>query len=227
MKIFVTGATGATTDTRKIARTPIIEMTRSLVQDLRYLGHDVEWGPVDGADIPDCDLMISTPCPLFSPFVPWAMAATYGMALAWKRGIPTVVYFDDWQFPWVWYNYDKFWHDPLKQLHKTRGDFPMYAGDHEAMAKHADLLGEYAHAFATNDPALWDTSIAYASKFKGWGDIQIFRDIVGQQDFHSFDPSPLVYEYVDFSNRPTGDRYRRWMHAGLKTLAAVERRPPA
>lgn len=217
MKIFVTGSTGMTTGTRKHVPMPIIDMTQSMVQDLRELGHDVTWEPVLTDDIPQCDLMVATLNPIFTPFVPFAISASFGLALAWERGIPTVFYFDDWQFPYVWSSYSKWAENIEKQMRKTRSGFNMYLGDVDAMLQRQDLLQEWAFAFANNDPKLWDTSLAIASKFRGWGDIQIFRDIVGQESFISFDPTPLVYEYVEFSCPIPERRHRRWMHAGLKT----------
>jgi len=227
MKIFLTGSTPQQANMMKRAvAVDRLNMPAHIYSALIEMGHEVEWRAAEAGKFPDCDLIWTTLFPPCTMVAPYAMANSWLIHEAVTRGVPVVMFFDDWQYSSVWNQYKTMSNTGKRQITKTLSGQYLYRGDIDALMSVSDQIMEFTRWFWRNDPALRDKTALVVPKFHGWGDhAELERAVVPRAgdptvptvSLLTLDPTPMIYRCIDFDRPLPDDRERHWMIATFFT----------
>jgi hypothetical protein len=215
MRLLMTGFTKQACNDTKRKRVERIEPNTEMAGLLRNYGWDVTQRPVvPGEDLSDFDAVwVSIGSPPGSTGAKHAPGGLWTLNYASERGIPTVIYVEDWDGNKLRNGFRYFAKTGVRQLAKMMGCEPLYLNT-DAAIRHGDEIIAMAHQVIDAGSPLWQRAVLATWQFQGLGDSDLLRRSFVGVPFMGIDPSPLIMPIAK-GVVPNGIRERQWILAAL------------
>lgn len=216
MTILLTGATKVQLDMVKVRRRVQIGMIPSLMYEQLKTFGEVERRPVEiGEDLSKYEGVVVCLSPLSSLKAQYGLGMTWAMLDAYRRGIPLVVHFDDWQTLLFFNSFRALARHKEKAILKVVGGSYLYLNNPVDAVSRIDDYVEIAELIEDRQGPFWTRTALSFPKYRHWGDATIMDRHLGFIPGTSmgYDPSYLMKDDIENHVPFTGEKKREWFHA--------------